>query len=133
MKSKAGCSRSRLLHVRVRPCRAAQLAAAVAKAEQAPNKGAWRMYSRNITTAGLVIICGVSMSACATESYVDKHIATVNERVGALEARVNTVDQTAQQANTTAQSAAAAAQQANQRLDQLTARVDGIEQQLTAR
>ena len=64
--------------------------------------------SRSIATAGLVIIGGLSLGACATESYVDKHIATVNERIGALEGRVNTVDQTAQQANATAQSAAAA-------------------------
>jgi outer membrane murein-binding lipoprotein Lpp len=89
--------------------------------------------SRSIPTAGLVIIGGLSLSACATEAYVDKHIATVNDRISALEGRVNTVDQTAQQANATAQSAAAAAQQANQRLDQLTARVDGIEQQLAAK
>jgi len=89
--------------------------------------------NRRIATAGLVIIGGLSLSACATEDYVNKHIAVVNDRIGALETRVNTVDQTAQQANTTAQSAAAAAQQANQRLDQLTARVDGIEQQLVAK
>jgi murein lipoprotein len=86
-------------------------------------------------TATVVILAtaGLNLSACATEEYVDKHIAVVSDRSGALEARVSTVDQTAQQANTTAQSAAAAAQSANQRIDQLTARVDGVEQQLAQR
>jgi len=104
-------------------------------AGRAPQRREQKMpiRKRSIATAGLVIIGGLSLSGCATEDYVDKHIAVVNDRIGALETRVNTVDQTAQQANATAQSAAAAAQQANQRLDQLTARVDGIEQQLTAK
>ena len=100
------------------------------------------LLGRSIATAGLVIFGGLSLSACATEKYVDTHIATVNDRISALEARVNTVDQSAQQANAAAQSAAGAAQQANQRLDQLTARVvwiqlssplDGIEQQLASK
>jgi len=63
------------------------------------------LLSRSIVTAGLVLASGLSLSACATEDYVDKQIATVNDRVSALEARVNTVDQTAQQANSTAQAA----------------------------
>ena len=61
------------------------------------------LLGRSIATAGLVLASGLSLSACATEDYVDKQVATVNDRVSALEARVNTVDQTAQQANTTAQ------------------------------
>ena len=88
---------------------------------------------KSIATVAMVIVGGLSLSACATEDYVDKHIAVVNDRVSALEGRVTTVEQTAQQANATAQSAAAAAQNANQRLDQRTSRVDGIEQQLASK
>ena len=80
-------------------------------------------HSRTIAAAALTLASGLSLSACATQDYVDKHIATVNERGSALEARVQQVD-------STAQGAAGAAQQANQRLDQLTARVDSLEQQI---
>jgi outer membrane murein-binding lipoprotein Lpp len=97
-------------------------------------KGIEMTPTRNIiATSALAIAGSLSLSACATEKYVDEHIATVNDRISQLEARVGQVDQTAQAANTTAQSAAAAAQSANQRLDALTARVDAIEQQLAAK
>jgi outer membrane murein-binding lipoprotein Lpp len=88
---------------------------------------------KSIAAAGLTIMAGLSLSACATEDYVDKHIAVVNDRVSALEARVGQVEQSAQQANAAAQAAAGAAQQANQRIDQLTGRVDSIEQRLAAK
>jgi murein lipoprotein len=90
-----------------------------------PKQRSWKMRSpkKSIAAILLTVGCGLSLSACATEDYVDKHIATVNERISALEARVQQVD-------ATAQSAAGAAQSANQRLDQLTARVDSIEQRL---
>jgi len=82
--------------------------------------------SKSIATVGLAVVGALSLSACATEDYVDKHIATVNDRISALEARVTQVDGTAQ-------AAASAAQNANQRIDALTARVDAIEQQLAAK
>jgi outer membrane murein-binding lipoprotein Lpp len=85
-----------------------------------------KMLRKSIAMAGMTILGGLSLSACATEDYVDKHIAIVNDRVSALEARVQQVD-------ATAQSASSAAQNANQRLDQLTARVDAIEQRLAAK
>lgn len=84
------------------------------------------LLSKSMATAGLAIAAGLSLSGCATEDYVDQHIATVSERIAALEARVGQVDQTAQ-------AAAGAAQTANQRLDALTARVNALEQQLAAR
>ena len=84
------------------------------------------LMSKSTAMGALAIAAGLSLSGCATEKYVDDHIATVNDRVTALEARVGQVDQTAQ-------SAAASAQNANQRLDALTARVDAIEQQLAAK
>jgi outer membrane murein-binding lipoprotein Lpp len=78
---------------------------------------------RRIALVGVVAFGALGLSACATEKYVDQHIATVNDRVAALEGRVQAVDGKAD-------SAAGAAQSANQRLDQLTSRVDSIEQQL---
>lgn len=76
---------------------------------------------------------GMSLSGCATEDYVDKHIAMVNQRIDGAEAHLTQVEGTANQANQTAQAAMGAAQQANQRLDQLTSRVDSVEQQLAAK
>jgi outer membrane murein-binding lipoprotein Lpp len=76
---------------------------------------------------------GLSLSGCATEDYVDKHIAIVNQRIDGVEARVGQVEASAAQANQAAQAAMGAAQQANQRLDQLTPRVDSIEQRLAAK
>src|SRR5205085_465224 len=67
---------------------------------------------------------GFSLSGCATEDYVDKHIAVVNQRIDGLEGRVGQVEASATQANQAAQAAMTSAQQANQRLDQLTPRVD---------
>ena len=76
---------------------------------------------KSIAIAGIAIVGGLGLGGCATEDYVDEHIATVNERITALEARVGEV-------NGTAESAAGAAQSANQRLDALTGRVDSLEQ-----
>jgi|GraSoiStandDraft_46_1057282.scaffolds.fasta_scaffold1191408_2 outer membrane murein-binding lipoprotein Lpp len=76
---------------------------------------------------------GLSLGGCATEDYVDKHIAVVNQRIDGLEARVGTVEGVANQAAQAAQAAMGSAQQANQRLDQLTPRVDSIEQRLAAK
>jgi outer membrane murein-binding lipoprotein Lpp len=76
---------------------------------------------------------GLSLSGCATEDYVDKHIAVVSQRIDGLEARVAQVETAATQANQAAQAAMGSAQQANQRLDQLTPRVDSIEQRLASK
>jgi len=80
---------------------------------------------KSIGMAGMAIMA-LSLSACATEDYVDKHIAVVNDRVTQLEGRVGQVEAAAQQANAAAQAAGASAQQANQRIDQLvlTARIE---------
>ena len=78
---------------------------------------------KTVTTAGLAIVGGLSLSGCATTKYVDEQIATVNNRISALESRVAQVD-------STAQAAAGSAQQANQRIDQLTGRVDSVEQRM---
>ena len=83
-------------------------------------------FKKSIATAGMVVLGGLSLSACATTQYVDEQIAGVNSRISALEVKVQQVD-------TTAQAAGASAQQANQRIDQLTVRVDSIEQQLAAK
>ena len=61
-----------------------------------------------------------ALSGCATEEYVDTHIAAVNARidqtdarVGGLETRVNEVNQKADAAAAAAQAAGAAAQSAS--------------------
>jgi len=81
---------------------------------------------RKALIAGVLLAGSAALSGCATEDYVDKHIAVVNARIdqtdgrlGALEGRVNEVSQktdaaaaAAQAAGSAAQSAAAAAQTA---------------------
>jgi len=109
-----------------------------------------RKLSSGLKIAAVLVVGGMSLSACATRGfvreYVDGQIAGVNQRISAVEASArdgiqradaaNSAAQSAasaaQQANSAAQSAAASAQQANQRLDQLTTRVDTIEQQAAA-
>jgi outer membrane murein-binding lipoprotein Lpp len=91
--------------------------------------------------APALILGGLSLSGCATEKYVDEHIATLSTRVDAVDAKAQDAIQRADAANSAAQAAASAAQAAaadartaNQRLDQLTPRVDSIEQRMmTAR
>lgn len=60
----------------------------------------------------LLIVTGLATAGCATEGYVNKHVATVQDQVTALQgqaqdtnARVGQVDQTAQQALQRAESA----------------------------
>lgn len=92
------------------------------------------MHIARIATLAIALAgAGLSLSGCATEDYVDKHIALVNQRIDALQARVGQVEGAAQQAGQTAQAAMGSAQQANQRLDALTSRVDTVEQQLAAK
>ena len=88
--------------------------------------------SKILVPATALAATGLSLSGCATEDYVDKHIAVVNQRIDGLQAQLTQVEGTASQANQTAQQALGAAQQANQRLDQLTPRVDSLEQQMAA-
>jgi hypothetical protein len=92
--------------------------------------------------AAVLVIAGFGLSACATEEYVDKRIAEVNDHINAVDAkasdairRADAANAAAQAANSAAQNAAAAAQSAaadarnaNQRLDALTPRVDALEQ-----
>jgi len=99
----------------------------------------------NNRTAGVgfvsaLLLGGLSLSGCATEKYVDEHIATLSTRVDAVDAkaqdaiqRADAANSAAQAAGSAAQAAAADARTANQRLDQLTPRVDSLEQQRAAR
>lgn len=96
----------------------------------------------SIRVVAVVVLAGLGLSACATQGYVDKQIATVNGRIDQLDSRVTSAAQRAEAANSAAQSAAQAAQAANQaaqaaatdartanqRVDQLTGRVDALEQ-----
>ena len=79
--------------------------------------------------AAVIVLGGLSLSACATQSYVDQQIAVVNDRINAVDAKATDALQRADAANATAQAAAADAHNANARLDQLTTRVDTLQQQ----
>ena len=90
--------------------------------------------------APALILGSLSLSGCATEKYVNEHIATLSTRVDAVDAKAQDAIHRADAANSAAQAAASAAQAAaadartaNQRLDQLTPRVDSLEQQRMAR
>ena len=62
--------------------------------------------------APLLIFAGLAVTGCATQSYVDKHVATVQGQVTALQgqaqdtsAKIQVLDQTSQQALTRAEAA----------------------------
>jgi len=82
-----------------------------------------------LRVAALITLGGLSLSACATRSYVDEQIAGVNTRISAVEARANDAAQRADAAGAAAQAASTAVANTNARIDQLTTRVDTIEQQ----
>ena len=94
-----------------------------------------------LSIGAALIMGGFALSGCATEKYVDEHIAAVNMRIDGVEAKANDGIQradaamsAAQQANSAAQAAmsaaqaaGASAQSANSRIDQLSGRVDVLE------
>jgi len=93
----------------------------------------------SVLLASTLLLGGISLSGCATEKYVDEHVAVLSTRIDAVDAKAQDAIQRADAANSAAQAAAAAAQAAagdartaNQRLDQLSPRVDGLEQQRAA-
>jgi outer membrane murein-binding lipoprotein Lpp len=75
-----------------------------------------------------VVLGGLSLSACATRSYVDEQIAGVNTRIDAVDAKATDAGARADAAARAAQTAGADAQSMGQRIDQLSARVDRLEQ-----
>jgi outer membrane murein-binding lipoprotein Lpp len=96
--------------------------------------------TRNLKLAAAVAIAGLSLSACATKSYVNEQVDMLSTRINAVDSKADqalqqaqAANSAAQQANTAAQAAATDAQNANQRLDQLTTRVDTLEQNATRR
>lgn len=82
----------------------------------------------SLPVAAVLVLGGLSLSACATRGYVDEQIATVNSRIDAVDAKAQDAASRADAAGRAAQAAAADAQSANQRIDQLTGRVDRLEQ-----
>ena len=75
---------------------------------------------RKAVTSALILLSGLSLSACATTNY-DDEFAAINARLTAIEGRV-------QENTAAAQSAAEQAQSANQKADQLNQRVTALEQ-----
>jgi methyl-accepting chemotaxis protein len=104
-----------------------------------------KKHAASARVAAVIIMGGLSATACATNGYVDEKIAAVNSRIDQVDARVQTAAQRAEaansaaqaaatearNANTAAQAAATDARSANQRLDQLGPRVDTLEQPRT--
>ena len=83
----------------------------------------------------VLVLGGLSLSACATKQYVQEQVEIVNTRVTAVDAkasdalaRADAAAAAAANANSAAQAAAADARNANSRLDALTTRVDTIDQ-----
>ncbi len=81
-----------------------------------------------LPVAAALALGGLSLSACATQEYVDQHIAEVNTHLSAVDAKATAADQKADAAMSAAQAAQAAAAQANQRIDALTAQVNSMQQ-----
>ncbi len=106
-----------------------------------------KKHAGSARVLAVVALGGLTMTACATNGYVDEQIAAVNSRLDATDARVTTATQkadaaqstansatsAASSANSAAQAAATDARTANQRLDQLTGRVDALEKPPTRR
>ena len=87
-----------------------------------------------IPVAAVLVVAGLGLSACATEKYVDEHIAVVNGRIDGVDAkasdairRADAANAAAQAAQSTASAAASDAARANSRIDSLTSRVDTLE------
>jgi outer membrane murein-binding lipoprotein Lpp len=85
-------------------------------------------FARLPAVAAAVVVGGLTLSACASQEYVDQRIAEVNTHISAVDARAAAADQKADAAMSAAQAAQAAAAQANQRIDSLTTQVNSIEQ-----
>ncbi len=92
-----------------------------------------------IPMAALLLVGGLSLSACATEKYVDEHIAAVNMRIDGVDAKANEGIQradaamaAAQQANSAAQGAMSAAQAANASAQNANSRIDGLSTRVDA-
>jgi outer membrane protein OmpA-like peptidoglycan-associated protein len=65
-----------------------------------------RKLGSGVGLAALLAVAGLTLSACATEGYVDEHIAAVNQHIEATNAKVD---------------------QVNGKVDALSGRVDGVE------
>ena len=66
--------------------------------------------------AVVVVAGGLALSGCATEAYVDEHVAAVNSRVDAVDSRVTALSGRVDQVDQTAQAASAKADAAQQHL-----------------
>lgn len=93
---------------------------------------AWSM-NRVFRTAAVAAVGGLSLTACATQGYVDEQIALVNGRIDAVDARAQDAARRADAAAQAAQAAAADARTANQRVDQMGAQMSAMQQQAPMR
>lgn len=93
-----------------------------------------KKHAASARVVAVIMIGGLTLSACVTRDYIDQQFSTVNSRIDQLDSRVQTASQradqaaqAAQSANQAAQAAATDARNANQRLDAVTGRIDQIE------
>jgi murein lipoprotein len=86
--------------------------------------------SFKIIPAIAIMAGSLGLGGCATKGYVNKQIATVNQRIDGVETRLADTDATAKAARAEAQAAAAQSATNTQRIDQINGRVDGVEQRM---
>src|SRR3954468_25096975 len=48
-----------------------------------------RHYASRVAFVAALAVAGLTLSACATEGYVDEHIGAVNTRVDSVDGKVN--------------------------------------------
>lgn len=97
-------------------------------------------YRSAAVKTAVVVLGGLSLSACATRGYVDEQIALVNGRLDTHESRMGQVEGRVQDAISRADAAQAAAnaagteaRTAGQRIDQFGARMDAMQTQSQGR
>jgi outer membrane murein-binding lipoprotein Lpp len=81
----------------------------------------------------VLILGSLGLGGCATKGYVNRQIASVNQRIDGLQTQLNTTTSTAQAAQAAAQAAGGQAQQNAQSIQTLSGRVDSLEQQMAQR
>jgi peptidoglycan-associated lipoprotein len=70
-----------------------------------------KKFRSGVVLVAILAVGGLTLSGCATEGYVDEHIATVNQKIDATNAKID---------------------QVNGKVDALSARVDGVERNANA-
>src|SRR5690348_15180659 len=84
-----------------------------------------KTYSKGIWLAAAVAVAGLTVSACATEAYVDEHLAAMNTKVESVDSHVNDVSGQVAAVNTRVASVDSKAQAARGRADSAYSLAEG--------